>query len=621
MRIVDHVCGVERQEADGEFRRVEPDASADEPRHREEDERGAPDQHELRDGTAAIASIHRADEGTRTAAELAWRAQARDVAARSGQVAKVLREQKERVLELWEERARRTIASAKRPDRLMLLDGLPDLIEEVAGALEASSETSPPKVAESSESATGHGRQRATNTDYSIEQVIAEYDLLRQVVLETLDREAPGALTRDDRDAIAAFIHMHVRSAAAEFTRVREAERERARQELERANQSLESRVAERTKQLALSEARFRGLVEGVKDYAIFTVNQRGFVTSWNAGAQRMKGYTTEEILGVHFSILYTAEGKLRDDAMGHLRAAVIEGRFRGEGIRVRKNGDVFLADVLITPMYDGDELSGFSKVVQDLTERNLLLQERDLLRSDADRLRIEGEYRQRFITTLSHDLRSPLSAAKAGAQLIARSPDRPEKTREWALRISHAVDRADRMIIDLLDASRIDAGQPFKVEVAECDLRHIAEDVCADVATRYGDRFTVESRGDTVGVWGADALWRVLENLLTNAVKYGEPGTTIHIKLERRDSRMVITVHNVGTIIPVSDQAKLFQPYHRTDVAEASGKRGWGLGLTLVRGIVEAHKGQVKVESYPKEGTTFTVDLPVDAREPTHQV
>jgi len=202
-------------------------------------------------------------------------------------------------------------------------------------------------------------------------------------------------------------------------------------------------------------------------------------------------------------------------------------------------------------------------------------------------------------------------------AQLIAQSPRDP-RIEDWTARIVNAVGRADRMLVDLLDAMRVDAGQSLNLALALCDLRKIAYDVTKDVTARFGDRFHVEIHGPAMGYWNGDALWRVLDNLLTKAAKYGHPDSPITTRIHATDGRTVIAVHNEGTIIPVADQAKLFQPFHRTDIAKTSGKGGWGLGLTLVRGIVEAHKGQVMVESYPSQGTTFTVDLPVDPREST---
>jgi PAS domain S-box-containing protein len=523
-----------------------------------------------------------------------------------------LDEERDHVLELWEERARRTIPAASRPDRLMLLDGLPGVLEELVDELAHGPPYTPNE--RESENASSHGRQRANVTDYSLDQVIAEYELLRHVLFDVL--EAPDApLIGAEREAILAGIENRVRAAASEFARVREQEREQDRKALQEAKESLERKIKERTAELTQSEQLFRGLVFGVKDYAIFTVNPYGFITSWNDGAERMKGYTSHEAVGSHFSMLYPEEANIRDEPMAHLRAAAIEGRFRGEGVRIRKNGDCFLADVLITPMYDGDKLTGFSKVVQDLTERNTLMQEHDLLRSDADRLRMEAEYRERFLTALTHDLRSPIAAAKMAASLIAKTPEKVDHVAKLAQRIGRSIDRADRMIEDMLDASRIDAGRGLNLKFDACDLREIADDVCANVSARYGDRFRVETEGATDGCWNADALWRVIENLLTNAVKYGDAAAPITIRLKRVKDRLLLAVHNHGTLIPVADQAKLFHPFHRTDNATATGHKGWGLGLTLVRGIAEAHRAHVTVQSYPKEGTTFTVDLPVDSR------
>lgn len=529
---------------------------------------------------------------------------------------------KDRVLALWEDRARETLPHAKRAERPALLDGLPGLLDELAAAVAESAATARNVTDEQSShtrpqpEACHHGWQRATSTEFALDEVLREYELLRRVLFEVLElSHAP--LTVDEREALIEQIQLRVAESATEFARVREEERERGRQQLQETNELLAKTVHERTNQLTHTEARFQTLVEGVKDYAIFTVDPQGFVTSWNEGAQRTKGYTAEEVIGAHYSMLYTEQGRARDEPMAHLRAAAIEGRFRGEGIRRRKSGEHFLADVLITPMYEGDALVGFSKVVQDLTERSALLQERDLLRVDATRLRSEAVERERFVAALSHDLRSPLSAAKTGAQLIGRGDQTPERTGELARRISDAVDRADRMLVDLLDASRVDAGQGISLELEPCDLVKIAEDVCAELGVRHGPRFAVVAEAEIKGVWNADALRRVLDNLLTNAVKYGDPATPITIRLRSREQRRTIFVHNFGPSIAVKDQAELFQPFHRAHAAEKSGKTGWGLGLTLVRGLVQALHGEVLLNSYPSEGTTFTVDLPADSSVP----
>jgi PAS domain S-box-containing protein len=502
-----------------------------------------------------------------------------------------LRVAKAAVLESWAARVREQLPPARHDDPLALVDSLPAFIDALVEAL---GDRAPREALDRLGRflAVEHGRDRAGRPQWSLAEVIAEYQLLRQVIFDALETESP--LERNEREVVLDAIAAGVRNAVSEFDRLRNVEREQ---------------------RVSFAEQRFAQFVEAVKDYAIFTVDPQGIITSWNAGAQRMKQYTPEEAVGQHYSMLYPEEGRRRDEPMGHLRSAAIEGRFRGEGIRVRKNGEHFLADVSITPIYGDGNLRGFAKVVQDLTERNLLMQERDLSRTEAERLRIEAEYRERFVQLLTHDLCSPLSAAKAAAGLIARTPHQEDKVRSWSQRISDAVDRCDRMIEDLLDAARLDAGQSMRLEFEDCDLRRIVEEACDEQSTHHGNRFRIEVHGPMRGQWDARGLRRVFDNLLSNALKYGERGAEIGIDIRRVDDRILIKVHNEGTIIPAEEQAKLFQPFHRTQDAQATGERGWGLGLTLVRGIVEAHHGIVKVESYPKEGTTFTIDLPADAR------
>ena len=429
-----------------------------------------------------------------------------------------LRDGRARIAATWEERARERLPAARAQDRPALLDSLPQVLDGLVEVLERAQ-------AEGAQESLGseHGQQRAELGGYTVDQVIEEYQLLRQVIFEVL--EEPGALPPAERDRLLDALHLGMRDATRAFVRARDAERDAAHAALERAAAELKERVRARTAALTESESRFKLLVDGVKDYAIFTVDPHGFVTSWNEGAQRLKQYTPEEIIGKHFSILYPEEGQRRDEPMDHLRVAALEGRFRCEGLRVRKSGDPFLADVLITPMYVDGELRGFSKVVQDLTERSRLVQERDLSREAVERMRAETAYRQRFVSMITHDLRSPLSAARTAALLIARSPERHDAVRAWALRISDIVDRADGMIADLLDVSRLEAGEKLPLRFEELDLATLAQDVCDELATRHGRRFTVHAEGETSGVWSADGLRRVLDNLLSNALKYGEVG------------------------------------------------------------------------------------------------
>jgi signal transduction histidine kinase len=216
---------------------------------------------------------------------------------------------------------------------------------------------------------------------------------------------------------------------------------------------------------------------------------------------------------------------------------------------------------------------------------------------------------------TLSHDLRNPLSAVKTNAQIIVRYPDQVERHRVLGNRIVHSVERADQMIQNLLDATRIRAGERLPLEIGECDLRQTVEDALTELSSALGDRFVLQASGPVIGFWSCDQVRRVIDNLVTNAVKYGAVGTPIRVGLREAKGEVLISVHNEGQPLTPEEQSSLFKPFSRTQTAMRSGKAGWGLGLTLVQGVAEAHGGKVEIESEAKKGTTFIVTLPRDAR------
>jgi PAS domain S-box-containing protein len=517
-----------------------------------------------------------------------------------------------RILQRWEERVRQQVTAAREQATPALYDTLPELLAELATALE---HPSPSRALEERAETLGrgHGLERASQMEYSLDQTIFEYHLLRQVLLEVLEEEGPLGIT--ERDGVLDAVQWGVRNAASEFSRQRDLEAERAQRTLQEAHAGLERQVRERTEALTASEERFRVFVEGVRDYALFTMNTEGVIASWNLGAVRMKGYSVEEAVGSHFRMLYPEEARVRRDAEDHLLIAAREGRFRGEGMRRRKDGSLFLADVLITPMYREDTLIGFSKVVQDLTERSMLVRERDLSRSAVMNFRVEREVRERFIAMVSHDLRTPLSAAKVSAQLILRRPKAHERHLELAARVVSNLERLDRMVTDLLDASRLREGQALSLKLSHFTLLDLAQEVADELATLYGDRFVVHADEPVEGYWSREGLRRVLENLAGNAVKYGEPNTPITFSLHRSDQRAGLRVINLGKGLTPEQQAALFGLFQRGVEAERGAQPGWGVGLTVVRGIVEALGGTVGVTSTPNSGTTFLVDLPIDSR------
>lgn len=252
------------------------------------------------------------------------------------------------------------------------------------------------------------------------------------------------------------------------------------------------------------------------------------------------------------------------------------------------------------------------------LRARRRQYQMRDLhlqVQSQMESLKVERELRARFVSLLAHDLRGPVTGAMISADLLIRHPERLDERRDLGTRIRRNLERVECMVRDLLDASRIQAGQPLLLRLEPCELTGIAREVVDDLNAIHGDRLRLEVAEEITGVWSADELRRAIWNLATNAIKYGAPLAPVTIKIRMDDGRAFISVHNEGRPLSPDEQRRIFEPFARAHTADASTQTGWGLGLTLVRGCVEAHGGRVQVESSAEHGTTFTIEVPVDAR------
>ncbi len=257
-------------------------------------------------------------------------------------------------------------------------------------------------------------------------------------------------------------------------------------------------------------------------------------------------------------------------------------------------------------------------------TERPLSTEERRTLNASLDQLIIEActgyvlvqsSFRDQFFATMAHDLRNPLSAAHAGAALIARDP-RADGVKGWAKRIIDNISRADRMVRDLLDAMRGQTGARLILNIEPCNLADIVHQALERYQAEHGDRIVLLAPKPVHGQVARDALGRAVENLVDNAVKYGAPARPITVTLHSTHGRAILTVHNEGPHIPAEKQETLFRAFQRLTDAESSGKSGWGLGLAQVRAVAEAHGGSIGVDSLPEHGTTFIIDIPLDARE-----
>jgi signal transduction histidine kinase len=233
-----------------------------------------------------------------------------------------------------------------------------------------------------------------------------------------------------------------------------------------------------------------------------------------------------------------------------------------------------------------------------------------DRLRAHVRLLESERGLRERFVDELAHDLRGPLTVALTSIGLIARRAE-ASPLRQLLDRAADSIRRADAMLRDLLDVSRVQAGHPLPLTLGDCDLAALVAQVIDELTVLYGQRFEVRVGTAVRGIWCARELRRAAWNLITNAVKHGAPDRPVQVRVGWRDAASAeLTVHNEGPVIARDALDRIFDPFLRS-----GGRGGWGLGLPLVRACVDAHGGTIRVRSSIGEGTTFAIHLPRDSR------
>ncbi|HZS60769.1 MAG TPA: PAS domain-containing sensor histidine kinase [Gemmatimonadaceae bacterium] len=399
----------------------------------------------------------------------------------------------------------------------------------------------------------------------------------------------------------------------------------------------------------------YRILVQGVQDYAIYALTPDGVIASWNAGAQRLKGYTSDEILGRHLSEFYAPED--RDACWRALNVARAEGRFEGEGWRVRKDGTRFWANVLITTLYDEKgHIVGFAKVTRDLTERreaearriadaarlageatarrdaqitaaqlgeaNARLERATALaeaaRREAEAARAEAsaanEAKSKFLAVMSHEIRTPVNAIVGYTELIADeiTGSLNDAQRHQIERVRTSARHLLAVIQNILTLSRLEAGKET-VYLACADARELVResaDLIAPLAKAKGLRFDVHLTNVPCQIsTDATKVRQILTNLLSNAVKFTDRGS-VSLSVHDGDGAVRVCVRDTGVGIESALLPRVFDAYWRADDT-ANRVSGTGLGLSVAQRLAESLGGSITVESEPGAGSTFVLQLP----------
>jgi PAS domain S-box-containing protein len=365
------------------------------------------------------------------------------------------------------------------------------------------------------------------------------------------------------------------------------------------------------------SSGLYRLLVESVKDYAIFALDTGGHIISWNAGAQRFKGYTEPEVLGKHYSIFYPKEDIAAGKPALLLKQAIEFGRVEDEGWRIRKDGSRFWADVIITALRDHQgHLVGFAKVTRDLSERRAAEQ-----RAIADARRIAqvetaNRAKSEFLAAMSHELRTPLNAIGGYAELIEMGVAGAvtDQQHEYLTRIRNGQRHLLGIINDLLNFSRIESGQ-VTYDLEDIDLHKLVETILELVTPQANARQIDFVHGPCDAPAGArsDRLKteQIVLNILSNAVKFTPVGGQVTTTCGLTRDQAWIAVGDSGPGIPPDKRDEIFEPFVQLGRSLSSFQEGTGLGLAISRDLARAMSGDVGVTTSPDGGALFTLYLP----------
>jgi len=366
------------------------------------------------------------------------------------------------------------------------------------------------------------------------------------------------------------------------------------------------------------SEERFRLLVDAVRDYAIYMLDAQGTITTWNASAQRNKGYRADQVIGKHFRLFFMPVDAAAGKPERELAQAARDGRFETEDWRVRADGTRFWASVLLNPVYDEQRrVIGFAKITRDLTERRRAAEQQAAL--DVERLQRKAseqanQAKSEFLASMSHEIRTPMNAILGLSYLALQTEGLVGKPRHFIEKVHKAAENLLGILNGILDIAKVEAGD-MQLEREPFALREVLDRVMDTAGVRAQAKhlhFSLEVDPDVPSLLEGDAmrLGQVLLNLCDNAIKFTERGQVI-VKVESllqlgKQVELLFSVADTGTGIPTEKQWLIFRKFTQADASTTRSHGGSGLGLAISRQLVDLMGGVLGVQSQQGSGSTF---------------
>jgi PAS domain S-box-containing protein len=380
--------------------------------------------------------------------------------------------------------------------------------------------------------------------------------------------------------------------------------------------------------ELRRTERLFSNVLSSATEQMIMAADIHGVLTLFNQGSERMLGYAAEEVLGDNVAMFHAPEevaalmrklgfGSFQE-LLAHPATATGEVAAR-EWTLVRKDGSRFPAAMTVTPMQDEGELVGFVMVGRDVTvEKQIAAAREEALQHErevARRLRELDQAKSDFVATVSHDLRTPLTSITGNTELLldGDAGELAAMQRQLLEAVDRNARRLDTLVGDLLLLSRIESGT-LRLQLRDVSVQDLVEGALeALTAKRAADvRLDVNLPGEPVLLRGdPDQLERVLTNLISNALKFTPPGGRVEVGVASGPERVKLWVSDTGIGIPETELSQIFDRFFRTSRSQEANRPGTGLGLTIVKSIVEQHRGTIAASANPDGGTTFTVTMP----------